>query len=82
MAQLLIRNIENDVKERLRQRARERGRSMEDEAREILRAGVMAEPRKDEGAGTRLARYFAKSGFDLEIPEMRGDEARSVTFGK
>ena len=37
MASLTIRNLEVDIKHRLRIRAAERGRSMEEEAREILR---------------------------------------------
>ena len=82
MAQLLVRNIEDDVKERLRKRARRRGHSMEDEARDILRNAVMTEPSTEVGAGTRLASYFAKIGLDFEIPEMRGEEARPASFKK
>jgi antitoxin FitA len=82
MAQLVVRNIEDDVKERLRRRAQRRGRSMEDEARDILRNAVMIEPRDDEGAGTKLAKRFAKACLDFEIPEMRGQKVRPVSFKK
>jgi len=82
MAQLVVRNLEDDVKERLRLRARKRGRSMEDEVRDILRAAVLAEPRRPEGAGTLLASRFAGIGIDFEIPELRGQEARPAKFGK
>ncbi|MGD0864455.1 MAG: toxin-antitoxin system [Rhizomicrobium sp.] len=75
-----MRNIEDDVKERLRQRARRRGRSMEDEVRDILRNAVMVEPSKEVGAGTKLAGYFADVDSDFEIPEMRGEEARPASF--
>jgi len=81
MAQLLVRNIEDDVKERLRKRARRRGHSMEDEARDILRNAVLTEP-SEEGLGTRFARRFSKAGIDFEIPEMRDEEARPVSFKK
>jgi antitoxin FitA len=37
MAQLIVRNIENEVKARLQRRAKRHGRSMEEEVREILR---------------------------------------------
>ena len=37
MASITIRNLDDDVKRRLRIRAAEHGRSMEEEAREILR---------------------------------------------
>lgn len=40
MASLTIRNLENDTKERLRVRAARQGRSMEEEARLILRRAV------------------------------------------
>jgi plasmid stability protein len=40
MAQLLVRNIENEVKARLQRRAKRHGRSMEEEVRDILRAAV------------------------------------------
>ena len=44
MAQLVVRNLEVEVKARLQRRARRHGRSTEEEVREILRNAV-----KDEG---------------------------------
>lgn len=72
MAQLIVRNIESSVKERLRARARKHRRSMEDEVREILRNSVNQEDTKVEGLGTRIASLFHENGFDNEIPELRG----------
>ena len=43
MAQLVVRNLEDDVKRGLQRRAMMHGRSMEAEVRDILRAAV-AEP--------------------------------------
>ncbi|MEE4383898.1 MAG: plasmid stabilization protein, partial [Pseudomonadales bacterium] len=43
MASITIRNLDEAVKRRLRMRASEHGRSMEEEVREILRSAV-AEP--------------------------------------
>ncbi|MBN4055263.1 hypothetical protein JYU12_00810 [bacterium AH-315-K03] len=40
MASITIRNIEADLKERLRVRAAKHGKSMEEEARSILRRAV------------------------------------------
>jgi plasmid stability protein len=40
MASITIRNLDDDVKRRLRVRAAEHGRSMEEEARDILRQVV------------------------------------------
>ncbi|HEY6577868.1 MAG TPA: hypothetical protein VIY09_00970 [Rhizomicrobium sp.] len=82
MAQLIIRNIEEGVKERLRRRAKARGRSMEAEARDILRSATMAEPRPRVGAGTQMAALFKDLGIDFEIPEMKGEEAGPAKFSK
>jgi plasmid stability protein len=83
MAQLIVRNIEDDVKERLVQRARRHGRSMEEEVRDILRQAVRSDRKAapETGLGTRLANFFEAHGFDeLEIDELKGREARPATF--
>ena len=80
MAQLVVRNLEDDVKERLRLRARKRGRSMEDEVRDILRTAVLAEPKSYEGLGTRIRKRFAGIGLEEPIPELRGEEVRPAIF--
>ena len=73
MAQILVRDLEDDVKERLQRRAARHGHSMEAEARDILRDAL-----KDEHAvsplGTRIAARFAGVGLrdDEELPELRG----------
>ena len=48
MSSITIRNLDEEVKKRLRVRAAERGRSMEEEVREILREATSdrALPRK------------------------------------
>ena len=43
MAQILVRDIDDDVKERLQRRAARHGRSMEAEVRDILRDSVKVE---------------------------------------
>jgi len=82
MAQLIVRNIEDDVKDRLVQRARRHGHSMEEEVRTILRDAVHEEmkPEPDLGLGTRLANFFAKHNFDVEIEEFKGHQARPAVF--
>jgi plasmid stability protein len=42
MASITIRRLDDTVKSKLRLRAASHGRSMEEEAREILKAGLMA----------------------------------------
>ena len=46
MASLLIRNLDDRTKSRLRVQAAEHGQSMEEEARSILNSGVDNPPRR------------------------------------
>lgn len=76
MAQLVVRNLDDDVKARLRQRARRHGRSTEAEVREILRNAVREEARAPRPLGQRLRALFKNIGLDADIPEWRGRRAR------
>ena len=68
MASITIRNLDG-LKRRLRVRAAENGRSMEEEARDILRRTVgEAPPPKDLGRAIH-ARFSALGGVELELPE-------------
>ena len=82
MAQLIIRNLENDVKKRLQRRAKQHGRSMEEEARDILRAATKDAPSSSGGLGSSIAELFAAIGLDSEIAELRGDEINVPTFSE
>ena len=75
MAQLLIRNLDDDVKAKLRDRARVHGRSTEEEVREILRNSVRNEAQPSEPLGKRLRALFRGIGIDGDIPEWRGQPA-------
>ena len=67
MAAVSIRNLDETVRERLRRRAAEHGRSMEAEMRAILVAAVR-EPGDDEGLlGALAARFSELGGVDLEL---------------
>lgn len=69
MASITIRNLDEDIKHRLRVRAAERGRSMEEEVREILRRVMMEDsPPRDLGAAIRV-RAASFGGIDLDLPE-------------
>ena len=46
MATMTIRNIDDQLKARLRVQAARHGRSMEDEARDILRVALAVEPER------------------------------------
>ena len=79
MASITIRNLDDGLKRRLRVRAAENGRSMEEEVREILRCTVgEALPPKNLGR-TIHARFAALGGVDLELPE-RGPMRPSPSF--
>ena len=67
MASLTIRNLEETLKGRLRMRAASRGRSMEEEARHILRAALSESPPEGVGLGERIRRRFAALG-DVQLP--------------
>lgn len=69
MGSITIRNLDDDVKRRLRVRAAEHGRSMEEEAREILRQ-VVTRPAPSRDLGQSIhARFAELGGFDLPQPK-------------
>lgn len=68
MASITIRNLDDETKERLRVRAAHRRRSMEEEARNILREALT----RDEGSTRDLAaairdRFAPVGGVELDI---------------
>ncbi len=82
MAQLVVRDLEDEVKERLQMRAKKHGCSMEAEVRTILRSAVAVTKQAPEPLGTRLARRFARIGLDEPIAEIRGHGATAASFGE
>jgi antitoxin FitA len=82
MAQLVVRQLEDDVKEKLQRRARRHGRSTEEEVREILRNAVRGEGAKRAPLGSRIAARFKRAGLDEPIPELRDQAARPAVFRK
>jgi len=80
VAQLVVRNIENTVKVRLQRRARRHGRSMEEEARDILRNAVNEKDIPGGGLGTEISALFAKVGLDSDVQELRGHEIKPASF--
>ena len=72
MAQLVVRQLDEDVKAKLQRRARRHGRSTEEEVREILRNAVRAERATRAPLGLRLAARFRRIGLKEDIPELRG----------
>lgn len=86
MASITIRDLDEQTKARLRVRAAHRRRSMEEEARQILRE-VLSTEEKTAGnlADMIRARFAATGGVDLGIPPrepMREPPKFSVTAGR
>lgn len=81
MASMTIRNLDEQLKRRLRIRAATRGRSMEDEARDILRAALSTEqPRPYNLVESIRARIAPFGGVKLDIPP-RDPVPPPVDFG-
>jgi plasmid stability protein len=68
MAQLLVRNLEDELKTRLQRRAKRHGHSMEAEARDILRNALREESAPAGGLGTEMVALFSGSGVYLDEP--------------
>ena len=70
MDSITIRQLEPGVKARLRVRAAEHGRSMEQEAREILKAGLSREPAAQLNLVAAIRRHIEPlGGVDLKLPK-------------
>ena len=61
MAVMTIRNIDDAIKKRLRVRAAVNGRSMEDEARDILRSALSTDEPRPRNLGQAINERFGRS---------------------
>jgi plasmid stability protein len=79
MGTLVIRDLDDEVKARLRVQAAEHGRSMEAEARAILAAAVSGRRPKRQ-LGSHIREQFADlHGVELSVPP-RSEPARAADF--
>lgn len=77
MATLTVRRLDDKTKNRLRVRAAYHGRSMEEEAREILRSTLTVSPHGKGNLAEAIRRRFALfGGLELELP--RRDAVRNA----
>jgi antitoxin FitA len=77
MATLTIRQLDEKTKTRLRVRAAHHGRSMEEEAREILRSALSSVPPAKGNLAEAIRRRFAAfGGLELKLP--RRDAVRQA----
>jgi plasmid stability protein len=68
MAQILVRNLDDQLKARLQRRAKKNRRSMEAEAREILRHALREEQSPRLGFGSASVALFSGQGVNLDEP--------------
>ena len=72
MSSITIRNLEENAKRRLRLRAARHGRSMEEEARQILRAALAEKTTGPKNLFDSIRRRItAAGGVELNIPARR-----------
>jgi plasmid stability protein len=79
MATLTIRNLDERLKGRLRVRAASRGRSMEEEARQILRAALNEGESAPVNLAERIRRRFAALG-DVQLPIAAREPVRDLQW--
>jgi plasmid stability protein len=82
MASITIRRLADATKERLRVRASRHGRSMEEEAREILKVALTEKGTGERNLAESIRRRFAAVG-GVELPDLpRESLRRPPDFGK
>lgn len=77
MASLTIRNIDDSLKAVLRMSAAENGRSMEEEARQILKHFLLHK-KCSHGIGTRISKRFAEVG-GIDLPKVPRSFPRNLS---
>lgn len=68
MASITIRNLDDEVKARLRVRAASNGRSVEEKVRLILRDAVGSKPGSRNLVSVIRSHFGPSNGVDLELP--------------
>lgn len=81
MASLTIRNLEEALKGRLRVRAASRGRSMEEEARHIIRDALSEALPPTADIGDRIRKRFAALG-DVQLSIAPREPVRDPLLGE
>lgn len=67
MASITIRNLDDDIKSRLRVQAAKNNRSMEDEARQILRHALSPKEPVSNLADLALNLFGSEHGIELDV---------------
>lgn len=80
MTMLTVRDLDPEVKHKLRQRAARHGRSMEAEVRDILRVAVESDDEPHDLVSS-IRRHFDGHYVDLELPDRSEEPQRPFSFG-
>ncbi|MEH2023842.1 FitA-like ribbon-helix-helix domain-containing protein [Nostoc sp.] len=78
MNNITISNLDDDIKSRLQKRSEKHGRSLEEEAREILRIALTENHEHPLNLARMLEERFANLG-DFELPEINREPIRTVS---
>jgi antitoxin FitA len=78
MNNITISNLDDDTKSRLKKRDEKHGRSLEEEAREILCLALTENHEQPLNLATMIERRFANFG-DFELPEIKREPIRTVS---
>ena len=83
MAQVVVRNLDNELKDAPKRRPQRHGCSMEEEIRRILLRAVNEEtPQTGSNLGSRIAQRFAGIGLEAPLPELHGQAFEPVGFNR
>ena len=80
MAQFTVRNLEDDIHQKLRSMAQSQGQNLEEFVRELLRSVVLKSAATPNNLGTKIAKRFAKIGLIEPITELRGSSMAPPSF--
>ena len=80
MAQFIVRNLEDDIHQKLRDMAQSQGQNLEEFVRELLRNVALTCTATPNNLGTKIAKRFAKIGLNEPINELRGSPMAPPSF--
>ena len=80
MSMLTVRDLDPEVKEKLRRRAARHGRSMEAEVRLILASAVEEGDEPVDLVGS-IRKHFGGSRIELDLPDRTSGTQRPIAFG-
>ncbi len=80
MAQFVVRNLEDDIHQKLRDLAKSRGQSLEEFVRDKLRSVALEDAKSRKKLGSKIAKRFAKIGLQSPIEELRGRTINPPSF--